>query len=522
MGPSESVAESSSESPGRADRRRYLGLVALFVTMALALSVFHLPRVAAWQSAAFQDAGANLTIDYLTRHGDRPGIDNGYIYGLLCLGFGQLWCGLFGLTPYASLAAWTLGNLVLAWGMARFAFHARVGPAGVALMLVGMNLCNDQTFVYICEPILLAHALAEQARGRRAAALALTTACAFVKPSVASVYGLILVATILAGRGGPPRFRDRLRVLVPATVVGVSLLLILGAVYGVPALIRSLVPVHAAAIYKANGFGFFFGRGSTFWYFPRVSKGYYIGTPAGFWLLGTVVLLVGAIWGIVAPRKEEPPRNREVVATCAAIHAAFVCFFFAHQFSYKYYYFVLVFGLAVLAPRSKAWAAVVLALAAVGLVGNRADALANLNEWRLARRCPEMFGLYARPAEIEEWREVRRRIEGRRAATLTVSDGAALIIPELFPPTIYYMAPTELTPLETRRKLEQLRAAEAVVEVADVIDRWPSVQYPVFGPALDGCERVYESKRYRVYARGGASVRDREARAGTIRPGPGR
>jgi hypothetical protein len=512
------AAGAAPEASGRSERGRYLGLVALFLAMGLALSVFRLPRVAAWQSVAFQDAGANLTVDYLTRHGDRPGVDNGYIYGLLCLGFGQLWCGMFGLTPYASLAAWALGNLVLAWGMARFAYHARVGPAGVALMLVGMNVCNDQTFVYILEPILLAHALAEQARGRRAAALALTTGCAFVKPSMASTYGLILLATILTGRPGPPRFRDRLRQLLPATAVGVALLLVLGGVYGVPALVRSLVPVHAAAIYKASGFGFFFGRGSSFWYFPGVGKGYYIGTPAGFWLLGTILLVVGAISGVVAQRKDGPPRNRDIVATCAVLHLVFVCFFFAHPFSYKYYYFVLTFGLAALAPRSRGWAAAVLALAAVGLVGNRADALSNINEWRAARRDPGMFGFFARPAEAEEWREVRRRIEGRRAATLAVSDGAALIVPELYPPTIYYMAPTELTPLETGRKLEQLRSAEAVVEVADVIARWPSNQYPVFQSALEGAERVFEGKIYRVYARRGATARGARVEPEPIRP----
>ena len=56
----------------------------------------------------------------------------------------------------------------------------------LALMLVEMVPAKDQTFVYILEPVFLVHALAEQARGRRSVALALATACAFVKPSMAS------------------------------------------------------------------------------------------------------------------------------------------------------------------------------------------------------------------------------------------------------------------------------------------------------------------------------------------------
>jgi hypothetical protein len=466
--------------------------------MALALTLFRLPRVMAWRNSAFEDNGANLTIEYLTRAGDRPGIDNGYIYGLLCLGFGQVWCGALGLTPYASLAAWAIGNVLVAWGMARFAYHARVGPAGLALMLIEMVPCKDQTFVYVLEPIFLVHALAEQARGRRGIALALVTACAFVKPSMASVFGLILLGTIFADRTTPARFRDRLRRLVPAAVVGVALVALFGAVYGVPVLIRSLVPVHAAAIYKASRFGFFFGTGRGFWYFPHVRWGYYVGTPTGFWLIGTVILIVGGIAGLVAPRGRAV-RNREVVATCAALHAAFVCFFFAHASSYDYYYYVLVLGLAAMAPRSRASAVTVLLIAAIGLVGNRGHVLSNVQEWRSRRRTPETIGLFVEPGDRVEWAAVRRLIAGRRSALLSVSDGAALMVPELGPPTIYYMAPTELTPLETDRKLAQLASAELIVEALSVDMTWPSASYPVFRPPLEGRDLAFAGKLYRVY-----------------------
>ncbi|HEY2157589.1 MAG TPA: hypothetical protein VGH33_18315, partial [Isosphaeraceae bacterium] len=293
---SEDQGESSVPvKPARRFDRRYLGLTVLFVAMELALTAAHAPKLLAWHYSAFGDAGANLTIEYLTQHGDRPGIDNGYIYGLLCLGFGHVWCGLVGLTPYASFAAWALGNVLMGWGMARFAYHARVGPVGLALMLVEIVPGKDQTFVYILEPVFLIHALAEQARGRREVALALVTACAFVKPSLASVYGLVLLVTIFARRieAGRGDFLRRLRDLLPATAVGVLLLVVLGTHYGVPTLVRSLVPVHAAAIYRANRFGFFFGTGRGFWYFPGVMRNYYLGTPAGFWLAGSVVLVVG-------------------------------------------------------------------------------------------------------------------------------------------------------------------------------------------------------------------------------------
>lgn len=502
--------DNDATTPGptaQLDTRRYLALTALFIAAALAVSVARVPTVLSWRSNAFQDSGANLTVEYLTQIGDRPGIDNGYIYGLLCLWFGRLWCGLFGLTPYASFGAWVLANVLIGWGMARFAYHARVGLTGTALMLVELMPAKDQTFVYILEPVFLVHALAEQARGRRSVALALVTACAFVKPSMASVFGLILLTSIFAApaaAGRPRTLVDRFRELIPATAVGASLLALFAAIYGIPVLVRSLVPVHAAAIYRANHFGFFFGIGRQFWYSPNVRPGFYLGSPRGFWLLGSIVLIAGAIGGFFA-RSDRGRRNREVAATCAILHGVFTCLFFAHQFSYDYYYYLLVLGLASLAPRSRAAAGIVIALTAMGLVGNQGHVSGNVHAWRERVRSEATYGLFAEPEDEREWAEARALTRGRRVALLAQSDGAALFTPGLEPPAVYYMAPTEMTPIEIGRKSEQLRSADFVIEVHMGDGGWPSESYPEFRPPLDGLRPVVSGKFYRVFARPGPS-----------------
>jgi hypothetical protein len=158
-------------------------------------------------------------------------------------------------------------------------------------------------------------------------------------------------------------------------------------------------------------------------------------------------------------------------------------------------------GLAALAPRSKLTTATVACLVLLGLVGNRGPILATIHELRDYRRGEHMDGLFAEPGEFREWQEVRDLIRGRRAGLLAVSDGAALMIPELSPPTIYFVAPTELTPLEIERKLVQLRSADLVVEVANLDGAWISDRYPYLRPPLDGREVIYRSKRYRVFAR---------------------
>ena len=148
---------------------------------------------------AFSDSGTSLTIDDLVRRGFRPTIDFGYIYGLLPLLINRVWFAVLGASPGACRWAILVCNIVMAWGLARFAAAQRVGWVGVALLALAMpDLLRSSydVLVQALEPALLVHALAEQARGRRDRALALVTAAAFVKPSMSYLFGLYLLVAI--------------------------------------------------------------------------------------------------------------------------------------------------------------------------------------------------------------------------------------------------------------------------------------------------------------------------------------
>ena len=67
-------------------RRRTI--LALFVVMSVAFSVLALPRSLNLSRFAFEDDGANLAEFVLIEHGSRPGVDDGYIYGLAGLPLG--------------------------------------------------------------------------------------------------------------------------------------------------------------------------------------------------------------------------------------------------------------------------------------------------------------------------------------------------------------------------------------------------------------------------------------------------
>ena len=79
------------------------------------------------------------------------------------------------------------------------------GAGGIALVVVAMPwaaLASYINLTHAIEATLICHALAEHALGRRSRALALLTACLFVKPAMAYIYGLLLVLLIIRDAWG--------------------------------------------------------------------------------------------------------------------------------------------------------------------------------------------------------------------------------------------------------------------------------------------------------------------------------
>src|ERR1700712_2870455 len=111
-------------------------LTLLLTSEALALGLLRLAADLRFDWFAFFDGGAELTAHALMARGLRPTIDFGYIYGLVPLLLGEAWYGLFGLRPCAFAAISLLGDMLMAWGLARAVGALRVGSAGVLWVAV--------------------------------------------------------------------------------------------------------------------------------------------------------------------------------------------------------------------------------------------------------------------------------------------------------------------------------------------------------------------------------------------------
>ncbi len=479
----------------------------LFLSEAIVLALLQLPGSLDWTTFAFMDQGANLSVQTLLDRGLVPTVDFGYTYGLLPLLIGRFWFGLLGATPVAYAAMMVIVNLLIAWGLARCLAALKAGPTGVALVVATMPWAALYSYINLAhafEATLICHAVAVHASGRRPRALALLTACLFAKPVMAYVYGLLLVLLIIRHEwaGG---VRGVVRALAPAAAIGVILLALCGCWFGAKPVVNTLLPLAGAANYRYMNYGFFRGIGRRFWLPENVWPAYYLRSPAGHYLAGTVVLAAAAAAAVLRLARRSPATEDfgdEIVACCGIMHLTFLTTFYAAWMSWTYYYYILIIGLASLARRGGRAAMVVLLIVAAALVSDRYLLGSVRYGWRNYRPTADTAWLWANADEREEWHRVREIMGDQPGSMLTTQGGCVeLLVPGFARPENVFICRGIPLASELERKLDQVASAKVIV----IRDRTNHMlfleQWPEFVEALDGCELAWSSPNFRVYQR---------------------
>jgi hypothetical protein len=489
-------------APGPPLRLRTLTI--LFMAESLALALLQLPLSLGFETFAVLDQGANLTVQNLLDRGLIPTIDFGYPYGMLPVLAGRAWFAILGRTPQAYAASMLIFDLLIAWGLARCAYSLSAGPAGIALILCTMSAATLGSYInltHAIEATLICHALAEHAAGRRSRALTLLTVALFAKPVMAYLYGLLLVLLIVRASG----IRGLVRAAIPASIVGALLVMALAAWFGPAPVVNSLLPLRGAAVYKGLNYGFFFGRGRDFWFPAGVRPRHYIFTPAGHYLVGSVVLAAAAAssaWRLARRLAARDDLNAEVVACCGIMHVLFLTMFYADRMSYTYYYYILIIGLVALAARGGRRALVIALVAAAAWVGNKDMVNWVRLQWRDSSPSAETFGLWTDADSREEWRQVRRILGNKPGSFITGGGGCLeLFVPQFAPAENAFLVTGWVLPAELRRKLRQVADAEVVV-IYPFTKRSSNPTPPgPFREVLADFDLVWSGDRYLVYER---------------------
>jgi hypothetical protein len=485
-------------------------LLFLILTLeGLALFSIRLAGTLQFNGFAFSDTGSNLTEVYLVNHGYRPTIDFIYHYGLLPLLLGKIWFRIWGLAPIACVLATPLIDILIAWGIARFAAGLKINVAGVLLVMLTASLTIPWTFLNFAhglEPIFLIHALADQGSGNRRRALALTTIALFIKPSMAFFLGFVLIGFMVTEcfRGCARPLRAFLYGIYPAVLTGTTVAIILAANFGLAIVVRSMIPTQGLTMYREQAFGFFNGAGRSFIATQGASFSYYFMNIAGPWIVYTIVLVLAALFAVrtmLACFSSGEPNDwtREIILSCAVLHLSFIFFFFGNEFSWIYYFYIPVLGLAAAARLGIRWEVLVACVAFAvpivkidkrivqhlnssgviktgNVVGNSAqkpslpaEAGFTYQFWYTTSPSPETAGLWTASNERDEWIKVLAMIRGHRAAMLEYEGCADLLFPEFSPPVTLFLVPGGVTKSDTSRKLSQLRTCTRIV-----MPRWHS------------------------------------------------
>ena len=503
------------ESSDHASTAGWIPLAIGLSAVILLWDLLELPQLLNFRTYAFNDPGSNLTINYLISHGYRPVIDFGYPYGLLGIVANLAWFRAVPLTPAGYQTASIICQLGVACALARIARALALRPLQLIFLFVAIGRAVIPTywnFAHALEAVLISFAMAEQARGARANALALTTTAVFAKPSMGVVYSALLLTLIALDlhRRRTIGLAAWFKQIRPATIVGLSLGAILGIGFGLEVLYRTVIPLSGAAEYRALKWGFFNESGASFWHPAGANWHYYAGTMIGLWAVAGAYLVWGAIpaarrvWR--NPAIETAPaamRRDEIVFSCALLHLAFVFLFFGASVSWNYYSYLLILGAAAVPIDNLINRSAFCALIIIAAGTYYALIVSSISGWRSMSRSPATAGLWSSAQLRDEWSEVLAANKGRRTAVLHFAGAVEMLYPGLEPPVGTYFEAGLMSATEIQHEAARIESADVVViptgYLSPVSGGFP--QTPEAQRALAPFKQTGQSKYFSIYER---------------------
>jgi hypothetical protein len=503
---SPSIAPAFAVNDDRIHSPSYLSLLALFSLETLAINLVRLPESMRFDRFAFCDHGANLTLQNLIARGMRPSLDFGYHYGLLPALVGRIWFGCFGATPWSYQAAMVVADLLCVWAIARIFSQLKIRTVALALVIITLGYAFQATYVnfaHATEAVLISNALAEQARGSRINALAFATAAVFAKPSMGFVYGLLLAILIIRdlSKGGFSA-RGLIAALAPATLTLLALSTLFASIYGPRTLLHTILPIEGVSNYHALNFGFF-AAGRGLWDPAAEPWITYLIDVRGFWIVSTVFLFAAALFHFCRNyHRTLAVRRVELLCSCAILHLAFLVLFFGNRWSWVYYSYVLMVGIAIAVDLGPVEHRLGLILCVFALFSCTDVAYWSNRWWHETSPDPATAGLWASADERKQWLRVLSTAHNHKTVILDCMGAAELLFPGFEEPVSLYLTRGLMQPEDIHRKLDQLTRAEVVVVPTIAMTTCSGVpEAPEFSDALTHFRLALSEPYFQVFQR---------------------
>ncbi len=417
-----------------------------------------LPRLADWAFFSFYDPGTALKGDVLVSMGMKPGIDFGYTHGLATLIFAHIGFALLGRTVWAYLAMTAFLEMLMGMALARFAAAMGLRSWPLIFLLCALPVAIMPCYLTLTHPLealLLMWAIGEEAAGRRSVALAICTACLFVKPSMGYVYGLLLVLwTLWDFRRRHEGISGLWRRTWPALTTAVAMSLLTAGVFGWRSLLLTILPLTGMKTYHDTHFGFFLGSGLDFWSPLKHDPAYYIITPAGIWLLCAALTIWWVLRLLPRLRRGLPEAQVETLVSIGLMLLAFLIGFYGWVKSWEYYAYLPILFVATWLAMAKTSRRLVAGLCVLALLSQSTHAVLSLWSWTGKLRNRQTGGLWIYPIQYQDWQSVCAETRGKK--TLVLSNGYLVWMPPNWHmPLSWFPEPG----IPTRREMARIKAA---------------------------------------------------------------
>jgi hypothetical protein len=459
------------DSSGPRNLTRFLIILSSFCL----LDLLSLPIFLSYDLWVFADRSNFLNLDHLLANHLRLGVDAFYSYGLLPVLIQHVLFGWFGrgYWPLVGCTVVVVIFLALFWSLFVGYLSNRWSYLLAVVVMSPILLWINPNFPYSLVQLSMLFALLFLLKGRADIALALSVVGCFSVPSLplllTGLLGLYIIADWWCNTDRQIGVLGRR--LTPGIVTCVVLLVVLSAFFGFRSTLVTALPILGVKFYYGSGkmdftdlMKFILPAGHSFKYYVA----YYIGSPAGWWILCTIALVIlGAVSAIVMLRNRKPDPRNAAVLFCALLQAFFVIVAYRGDQQHVLYDPITAAGMFVaisIFPVVR-WRNLVLALfVCIGVLGQALEARHTLWAWKNTHRSPLTANLYAEPEYAPEMANVLNLAATHKVLIVSHASGVYNYYPPTKPIDSWYVMPPLMSRMDEDRVIEDIKNADVVVE----------------------------------------------------------
>jgi hypothetical protein len=228
--------------------------------------------------------------------------------------------------------------------------------------------------------------------------------------------------------------------------------------------------------------------------------GYYIGSPATWWVLGTVGLVIFGAMGLRAMMRNRRPDPRSaIVLFCSILQVFFALVAYRGSEQHIIYDPITAAGMFVgiaTFPVRRSRNILLILFACIGLMGTAGQARRTLSAWRGTHPSAVTANLYAEPEYGPQLAKILQIASTQKVLMMSNATGVHYYYPALKSADSWFLVAAQMFPSDKERVLANVRDADVVVEdtthVPYFTDRDPDVQAELRSMCLTDVTRDFQ------------------------------